>query len=349
MTEHDSFTYAKAGIDLKATDAVKKEMGKSMQTDNERMLHSAGAFASLYDFKFDEYDHPVLVMKTEEPGSKQLLAFQTNRVKSICYDMVHHLINDIIVMGARPLAVQDAIICGMIDEAVLRDIVDAIAAACREQDCVLTGGETSIQPGVLKEGSYILTSSIVGVVDKRNIIDGAAIREGDVVLAIPSGGLHTNGYTIVRALMEQKPDMRHTLVDGEAFIDAIMRPHLCYYKALRDLFVHKVLHGMAHITGGGIQGNLGRILPRNVNAVIDLSAIRILPVFHTIRQEGQVEDQEMLNIFNMGVGMALVADAAAVQPIQAHLSAFGHSSYVIGEITAGQGEVVCHGKLDWKV
>ncbi|WP_051109181.1 phosphoribosylformylglycinamidine cyclo-ligase [Paenibacillus ginsengihumi] len=280
---NDKLTYAQTGINIDDTDAVKQNMANSLKTNDGRVLNSLGAFASLYDFKFPEYEHPVLVLKTEEPGSKQKLSFQYGRLRSICYDMINHLINDIVVMGAKPLAVQDAIICGAVDKKTISEIVDAISAACKEQDCTLTGGETSIQPGVLDKNSFILTSSIVGIVDKSKIIDGSAIRKGDAIVAVASNGVHTNGYTLIRAIIDNHPEILDMSVGDESFLDTIMIPHLCYYKPLKGLLGKDGLHGMAHITGGGIEGNLNRILPEHLTAAVDLSRIDVLPVFRMIR------------------------------------------------------------------
>lgn len=343
----EKLTYARTGIDINDTDEVKQNMAKSLETSNSRVLNSLGAFASLYDFKFPEYEHPILVMKTEEPGSKQKLAFQYGRVRSICHDMINHLVNDIIVMGAKPLAVQDAIICGSIDKETISEIVDAVSEACKEQDCVLTGGETSIQPGVLEKGSYILTSSIVGIVDKSKIIDGSAIQKGDIVLAVSSNGIHTNGYTLVRAIMDQHPEIMEMKIGQESFLDSIMKPHLCYYKPLRDLFGMDGLHGMAHITGGGIEGNLNRVIPEGLNALVDLSRVEIHPVFKAIRQVGNVDERDMLRTFNMGVGFILVVDPKTADTVKKHVTENGLNSYVIGEIMDGDKQVVFKNELKW--
>ncbi|MBP1991516.1 phosphoribosylformylglycinamidine cyclo-ligase [Paenibacillus eucommiae] len=343
--ERDKLTYAGAGINIDDTDAVKQSMANSLKTNDSRVLNSLGAFASLYDFRFPEYEHPVMVMKTEEPGSKQKLAFQYGRVRSVCYDMINHLINDIIVMGAKPLAVQDAIICGAIDKEIISEIVDAVSAACKEQDCALTGGETSIQPGVLEKGSYILTSSIVGIVDKSKIIDGSTIRKGDIIVAVASNGVHTNGYTLVRAIMDKHPEILNIRVGDENFLDAIMKPHLCYYKPLKDLFGGDGLHGMAHITGGGIEGNLNRVLPNELNAIIDLSRVDVLPVFQVLQNVGNIAESEMLRTFNMGVGLVMVVDPKTVDAVIQHVSAFGLKSYTIGEIVDGNKEVIFQQKL----
>jgi phosphoribosylformylglycinamidine cyclo-ligase len=343
----ERFSYKKAGVNIEVADAAKKAMAKSLETTNKRVLNKIGAFASLFDGAFPEYEHPVLVLKTEEPGSKQKLAFQYNRVSSICYDMINHLINDIIVMGTRPLAVQDAIICGKLEKEIVNQIVDAISKACREQDCVLIGGETSEQPGVIEAGSYILTASIVGVVEKSSIIDGSKIAEGDLVLAVASNGLHTNGYSLVRALIAQKPEIIEMQVGKETFLNAILKPHKCYYQSFRDLFDLPELHGIAHITGGGIEGNLNRILPEDLNAVIDLNKIQVLPIFKMIRDIGNIKDSDMMRTFNMGVGMTIVAKKTAIERIRKHLSEKGCDNYVIGEIGRGEKKVVYRGKLNW--
>jgi len=343
----EPLSYKKAGVDLDAAYAAKKGMAKSLETSDPRVLNRIGPFASLYDASFPEYEHPVLVLKTEEPGSKQKLALEQGRIESICYDLVHHLVNDVIVMGARPLLVQDVIICGKLEKDVVEGLVASLADACREQDCTLTGGETSEQPGVVDEGTYVLAASIVGVVEKAKIIDGSKIEEGDIVLAVASNGLHTNGYSLVRALMTERPEIASTQVAGESFMDAIMRPHRCYYKSVRGLFEMPELHGMAHITGGGIQGNLNRILPQKLDAVIDRSRIEVLPVFKLIKEIGSIDDTDMLRTFNMGVGLTIVASEAGVAPIRKHLSETGCESYVIGQIASGTGDVRFHEKLRW--
>lgn len=343
----EGFSYKKAGVDISVADAAKQEMAKSLETTDRRVLNRLGAFASLYDGRFDGYEHPILVLKMEEPGSKQKLAVQYKRVGSLCYDLVNHLIDDIIVMGAKPLAVQDVIICGKLEKPVVTEMVDSMAKACRQQDCSLVGGETSEQPGVLESGLYVLAAAIVGVVDKPKIIDGSKIQRGDTVLAVASNGLHTNGYSLVRALLSGQPDLANAQVDGERFLDAILRPHTCYYKAFRGLFDNAGLHGMAHITGGGIQGNLNRILPAGTNAQIDLAKVQVLPIFKTIRQAGKVDDADMLRTFNLGVGMTLVVAADAVDAVTKHLAGQGHKSYPIGRIVEGDRTVVYENRLSW--
>ena len=291
---------SKYQVNIDVANQTKKELAEILPSD-DRVINKLGAFASLFDAKFREYQHPVLVLKTEEPGTKQFLAFKNNRIESVCRDMVHHLINDCIMMGAKPLAVQDAILCGEIEKEVITRIVSAVSEACKENACVLTGGETSEQPGVLSPGMYLLTSSIVGVVEKEKIIDGSKIRKDHTVIGIESSGLHTNGYTLVRKLLSENTALESMLVDGRTFMDAVLESHRCYYQPLKDLFSSDVIKGLAHITGGGIKENLNRILPNGLDAVIDLNSYQILEVFKIIKNVGEISDDEMLRIFNISI------------------------------------------------
>lgn len=340
MDKHSSKTYADVGINISETDAVKKDMEKAMAVGHKRMLSRPGAFASLYDFHFPEYEHPVLVMKTEEPGSKQKLAFQYDCIESIAKDMIHHLINDIIVMGAKPLIVQDAIIAGKLEPELINRLLRSMVAACEAQECVLSGGETSIQPGVLEDGAYILTSSIVGVVEKDKVIDGSRISEGDLIIGVASNGLHTNGYTLIRSMLEDEPELLDTAVGEETFQDVMMRPHLCYYKGIKRLLPLEGLHGMAHITGGGMLDNVKRILPDQLDAVIRQAAIPVPDIFEIIKQKGNIGPNEMFRTFNMGIGFVLVIKPDLQTVVQERLHNEGYLSWVIGEIQPGSGNAV---------
>jgi phosphoribosylformylglycinamidine cyclo-ligase len=261
--------------------------------------------------------------------------------------MINHLINDIVVMGAIPLFVQDAVICGKIEKEKVTRIVKGIADACKAQGCTLTGGETSEQPGVIPAGTYILTSSIIGVVDKENIVDGSSIQEGNSVLALASSGLHTNGYTLVRKLLADHPEIAQESIDGMSFMDAVLTPHRCYFQILKDLFGNVSLHGMAHITGGGIPGNLNRILPKNLNAEIDASAINILPIFKTIKNYSGADDADLIKTYNVGVGLIAVVEASQKDAIAKKISSKGVDCYEIGTIVKGEGNVEMKGLLSW--
>jgi phosphoribosylformylglycinamidine cyclo-ligase len=341
----DPLSYRSAGVDIENADRTKAEMAASLRSTDARVLNTLGAFASLFDARFPGYREPVLVLKMEEPGSKQKLAFRYGRVPSICRDLVNHLVNDIAVMGARPLAVQDVIVCGRLERETVSAVVRHLAEACRDLGCTLVGGETSEQPGVLEAGTYVLAASVVGVAERSAIVDGSSIRAGDAVLAVASNGLHTNGYSLVRALIDRAPSILERGVGGESFLDAIMRPHTPYLRPLEGLFGDPALHGMAHITGGGIEGNFKRVLPRGVDAVVDLPAVRVPPVFQLIREAGAVDEADMLRTFNVGAGLVLAVDAAAAGRVAAHIGSFGIDCYPIGEVVAGSGQVRFRGEL----
>lgn len=327
----EGLSYSKAGIDISYTDSIKEEMSAYLHSRDARVLNGLGPFASLYDIHFPEIKNPVLVLKSEEPGSKQKLAMEYGYTESICHDMINHLVNDIAVMGARPLAVLDTIVCGNAEKDTIKSLVRGISQACAENECSLVGGETSIQPSVIDAGVYVLTSSIAGIVDRSRVVDGSAIREGDAVLAIASNGLHTNGYSLVRLLMEKMPAIKLDKVEGITFIEQIMKPHTPYYKAIRELFGKDCLHGMAHITGGGIAGNLCRIMPEGLYAEIDLERIRILPIFRYIKAQGRVSDEEMLRTFNMGVGFVLVISGEEKEQVMRDVSKY-YDCYEIGTV-----------------
>ena len=336
----------KYDVNIDLANETKKAMAKALDTKDERVLNRIGAFSSLYDVKFPEYKNPVLVLKTEEPGSKQKLAMEYGYTESICHDMINHLVNDIIVMGAKPLAVLDCIVCGNAEKDTIKTLVKGVADACRDNECSLVGGETSIQPLVVDHGVYVLSSSIAGIVERTKIIDGSAIKEGDAVLAVASNGLHTNGYSLVRLLMDKKPQIKMDKVGGMTFIEQIMKPHTPYYKAVKDLFGGTSIHGMAHITGGGIEGNLCRVIPDGLSAMIDLSKIRIPELFRFIRDNGNISDDEMLRTFNCGVGFIIVTSQKDKSYVIKHIRQT-YDCYEIGKIGTGDSKISFKGHLNW--
>ncbi len=342
----ETFSYSKAGVDISYTDSIKKEMADYLKTDNERVLNGVGPFASLYDMEFPNIKNPVLVLKSEEPGSKQKLAMEYGYSESICHDMINHLVNDIAVMGAKPLAVLDSIVCGKAEKETIKSFVKGISEACRENECNLVGGETSIQPDVVSSGLYILTSSIAGIVSRDNIIDGSNIHENDVVLAIASNGLHTNGYTLVRLLMEKIPQIKLDKINGETFIEQIMKPHTPYYKSIKSLFSDCSVHGMAHITGGGIEGNLCRIIPNGLCAEIHLDQIKPLPIFSYIKTVGNIDETEMLSTFNCGVGMIVVVERQHAKRVEELIRKY-YDCYEIGKIETGSKKVSFTNHITW--
>ena len=344
-------TYRAVGVDIEAADAVKRDMAAALTDRDPRILNGIGPFATLIDGRFADYRDPVLVMKTEEPGSKQKLAVSHSSYRSICYDLVHHLIDDIVVMGAQPVAVQDAIVCGQLDPTVVGALVRSMGEACRAQDCTLTGGETSEQPGVLAAGTYVITASVLGVAERSHVMDGSAIAAGDTVMALASSGVHTNGISLIRRLLNADPGLAARDVSGEPFLQRVLEPHRCYREALQPLFGSTALHGLAHITGGGIRDNLVRVLPDSVQARIDLERLRILPIFTAIRDAGAVADDEMLHVYNLGVGMAAAVSSEGEGRLLDACREAGVVCYPIGEIVqrdaAANEPVAFGGSLRW--
>lgn len=332
-------------VDIDTANKAKAGLSAIIDGRDSRLLNKVGAFASLFALDVSRFKEPVLVLKTEEPGSKQILAFKNDRIESICEDMINHLINDCVVMGAEPLVVQDLIICGKLDAATVKRVVKGCAAACQAQGCVLSGGETTEQPGVVPDGTFILGSSIVGIVEKSRIIDGSSIVAGDVVIGEASSGLHTNGYTLVRDLLTRNPALAERPVSGSTFLEAALVPHKCYYRSLKSLFEARLLKGLAHITGGGIKENLNRILPAATDAVIDLGKYAVPEIFKVIAGESRLSTDEMLRTFNMGVGLAVVCASNKAEAVIAHLNKTGEKAYEIGRITQGSGRVELEGRL----
>jgi len=338
-------TYRDAGVDRAGGEAAKAEMAAFVGAGDARVLNRLGAFASLVDGSFPDLRHPVLVLKMEEPGSKQLLALEHDRAESLAEDLVHHLIDDIVVMGARPLAVLDTIVCGGLDAELVVRLVRAMAGACRAQGCSLVGGETSEQPGVLDRGRYVLAAAGLGIADRDAIVDGRRIEPGDAVLAVASNGLHTNGYTLVRRLLDEDPALAEAPVEDTSFLEAVLRPHTCYWRAVEPLLGEPGLVGMAHVTGGGIAENLVRILPEGRRAEIELDRVRVPAVFGPIRRAACLADAEMLATFNMGVGLAVVVRPELAGEACARVAKAGYEAYPVGRVGEGDREVRFRGAL----
>jgi phosphoribosylformylglycinamidine cyclo-ligase len=339
-------SYRQAGVNIDAANEVKRGIAGLLQSKGVT-LNRPNAFSAIVDAGLKNYDDPVLVLKSEEPGSKQLIAFENDRVESVCTDMVNHLVNDCIVCGATPVSVQDVVVCGTLDPAVIHRIVTAIAEAASAQGCFLSGGETSEQPGVLPDGRYILSSSIIGVIERSKIVDGSAITPGDTIIGLASSGLHTNGYSLVRHLMATNPDLARTEIRGRPFLDVLLDVHAPYYASLRPLFGQRLVKGAAHITGGGIRENLNRILPPNIDAIVNLADYRTQDIFKIIRAAGRLSDDEMLRTFNLGIGMAIVVAADDVPQALTLLHDSNTEAWTIGKTVTGAGRVVCENSVPW--
>ncbi|MGB8346517.1 MAG: phosphoribosylformylglycinamidine cyclo-ligase, partial [Ktedonobacteraceae bacterium] len=304
--------YAASGVDIDAADQAKELMKEAVRsTHGPTVLAGMGAFAGMIDAtSIQQMRKPALVASTDGVGTKTLLAAQAGRCDTIGSDLVHHSVNDLLTQGARPLFFMDYLAMGKLDPMQAAAIVRGVAEACRGVGCALLGGETAEMPDVYLPGAFDLAGTIVGVVEQDSIIDGSAIRPGDVLLGLPSSGLHTNGYSLARKVFAHYPYDTVFPELGEALIDALLRPHRCYLREIQALQEAGIaLKGIAHITGGGFQGNISRILPADVEAEIDTSLWEIPPLFALIARLGNVSREEMFRTFNMGVGMVLVLAA----------------------------------------
>jgi phosphoribosylformylglycinamidine cyclo-ligase len=337
-------SYSDAGVDIdaatRATDRI-KELARA--TFNERTLSEIGSFGGMFDGAFPHMSEPVLVASADGVGTKLKIAFATGVHNTVGRDLVNHCVNDILVQGARPLFFLDYVAAGKLSPEVVASVVEGVATGCRENGCVLLGGETAEMPGFYGEGEYDIAGFIVGVVDRSKIIDGKSIEPGDVLLALPSVGLHTNGYSLARKLFFEVAGYEpqtHLPELGMTAGEALLQPHVSYLRPLTELLDRGVIKGLAHITGGGLTDNIPRILPEGTAVQIQQGSWPVLPIFELFRRLGNVSDFEMFRTFNMGVGMVIVCSQANAAIIKAHFEAFGDAYYEIGEVTAGAREVL---------
>jgi phosphoribosylformylglycinamidine cyclo-ligase len=336
-------SYADSGVDIdaatRATDRI-KELART--TFNQRTLSEIGSFGGMFDGAFPNMSQPVLVASADGVGTKLKIAFVSGIHNTVGRDLVNHCVNDILVQGARPLFFLDYIATGKLSPEVVASIIEGVTAGCRENGCVLLGGETAEMPGFYQEGEYDIAGFIVGVVDRARVIDGKTIAPGDVLLALPSAGLHTNGYSLARKLFFDvagyQPDSRLPGLELTA-AEALLLPHVSYLKPLDGLLDTGSIKGLAHITGGGLTDNIPRILPAGTAVKIKKGSWPVLPVFDLLRELGNVSDSEMYRTFNMGVGMVIVCSKANALSISDRLRQLGNPCYEIGEVVEGDQTV----------
>jgi phosphoribosylformylglycinamidine cyclo-ligase len=337
-------TYADAGVDIDAANrATEKIREFARRTFNSRTLSDIGSFGGMFDGAFPDMQQPVLVASADGVGTKLKVAFETGVHNTVGRDLVNHCVNDILVQGARPLFFLDYFATGKLEPDVTASVVEGIATGCRENGCVLLGGETAEMPDFYPEGEYDIAGFIVGVVDRERIIDGRAIEVGDMILALSSAGLHTNGYSLARKLFFEVAGFRvdEYLDEAEGTAGAaLLRPHVSYLRTLEGLLDSKKIKGLAHITGGGLLENIPRILPEGTNAEIRRASWPVLPVFELLKRIGNLEEHEMYRTFNMGVGMVIICAERDAASIKSHIEAAGESCYAIGEIVAGDRRVI---------
>jgi phosphoribosylformylglycinamidine cyclo-ligase len=336
-------TYKDSGVDIDAGDratAKIKRLAKSTFTPG--VLKEIGSFGGFFSLSKREYKSPVLVSSVDSVGTKLKVAFMMGKHDTVGQDIVNHCVNDILVHGARPLFFLDYIGTGKLKPEVIAEIVKGLSQACRKAGCALIGGETAELPEFYQKGEYDLVGCVVGVVDRRNIIDGSNIRPGDQIIGIKSNGLHTNGYSLARNVFFRKARLNvnsrvkelKTTVGKE-----LLKVHRCYAPSILKLIQKHKIKGIAHITGGGIEGNLIRILPRNCKAVIHTNSWKVPPLFNVIQKLGNIYDDEMFKVFNMGIGLILVVAKKDTQKIMKNLSSLKETPFLIGEITSGRRQV----------
>ncbi|HEX8178886.1 MAG TPA: phosphoribosylformylglycinamidine cyclo-ligase [Pyrinomonadaceae bacterium] len=338
-----SITYSDAGVSIDAantTVARIKELART--TFNARTLSEIGSFGGMFDAAFPQMRAPVLVASADGVGTKLKIAFLTNKHDTIGRDLVNHCVNDILVQGARPLFFLDYIATGALTPETVASVIEGVARGCRENGCVLLGGETAEMPGFYAPGEYDIAGFIVGVVDRAKVIDGSSITSGDAVLALPSVGLHTNGYSLARKLFFEVAEYKaDTELDelGSTVGSALLAPHLSYLSAIEGLLDLNVLKGLAHITGGGLLENIPRILPDGTSVEITRGSWPVLPIFPLMQRLGHISEAEMYRTFNMGIGMIIICAPADVGTIRTHIAAFNTDCYEVGRVIAGTGGV----------
>ena len=338
-----SLTYQDSGVDIdRANEATERIKELARSTFNSSVVSEIGAFAGLYRPDLKNLQTPLLVSSADGVGTKLKVAFMTGIHNTVGIDLVAHCTNDILVQRAFPLFFLDYIGVGQLEPEIIEQIVAGLAQGCRESGCALLGGETAEMPDFYQAGEYDLAGFIVGLTDELKIRESGPVKEGDVLIGLPSSGLHTNGYSLVRRLLFEEEQLQvDTHLDelGQTLGEELLVPHRNYLPIVKELLLSDDLSALAHITGGGITENLARVLPDHLDAEIKRGTWEILPIFSLIRDRGRVETSEMYRTFNMGVGMILVAAAERAERVQDFLSARDERFRLIGEITPGTGKV----------
>jgi phosphoribosylformylglycinamidine cyclo-ligase len=331
--------YQDAGVNIDAASRAKARIKRlARRTFNARVLKDVGAFGGFFSLA-GLPRNAVLIASVDGVGTKLKIAFALNRHTTVGMDIVNHCVNDIAVHGGAPLFFLDYLATGKLHPDVVADVVGGMAKACRAVGCALIGGETAEMPGFYPENEYDVAGCIVGAVGRREIIDGSRIRPGDVILALASNGLHTNGYSLARKVLLEQHQLSLTEPMAELsrpLGDALLEPHRCYWPILAPLLKAKLIRGIVHITGGGLTDNTPRILPSNCRAEIRLGSWPVPPIFDLIRRLGTVPEDDMLRTFNMGVGMALVVGERDVARVAAELKKKREKFWTIGRIVRGR-------------
>ncbi len=335
---NQSLSYRDAGVDIDAGDALVDAIKPfARRTMREGVLGGIGGFGALFEIG-NKYREPVLVSGTDGVGTKLKLAFQLNRHDTVGIDLVAMSVNDILVQGAEPLFFLDYFACGKLDVKTAADVIKGVAAGCEQAGCALIGGETAEMPSMYPDGEYDLAGFAVGAVEKSKIIDGTRIVPGDVVIGLASSGIHSNGYSLVRKIIDvAKPDLDADF-EGRTLADVLMAPTRIYVKPLLSLMSSIEIKGMAHITGGGLVENVPRVLPDSLTAVLKKDSWKMPALFQWLQKHGNVAEEEMHRVFNCGIGMVVIVSKENADKAVSELEASGETVYRIGEIRQRVGE-----------
>jgi len=328
--------YSEAGVDISKADQAKQRIGAlAGRTFTRGVLTQIGSFGALFQPDKKRYRELVLVSSADGVGTKLKIAMAMNVHSTVGQDIVNHCVNDILTQGAEPLFFLDYLAMGKLDVRVVEQIVEGMSRACKQAGCALVGGETAEMPDFYPAGEYDLAGFIVGAVEKSKVLNGRAVRSGDVLLGLPSSGLHTNGYSLARKICftaaRLKPET-YVADIGNKIGAELLIPHRCYWPALKGIVAKQWVGALAHITGGGIPGNLPRVLPRNVQASIDLSSWPLPKIFQFLARAGKVERDELLQAFNLGIGMILVVSSKHISKVEAELKRRREKFFRIGRI-----------------
>ena len=341
--------YAAAGVDIDLGNKVKATLPQLLaSTHRPEVLGKVGGFGGLFALNTKKYKEPVLVASADGVGTKLKLAFAMNRHDTVGQDLVNHCVDDIAVLGAEPLFFLDYIGTGKLEPQVFTNLIGGFASACAQNNCALIGGETAQMPGFYQDGEYDVSGTIVGVVEKSRIIDGKAIKPGDAIIGLASSGLHTNGYSLARKIFFEKLKLKPSTRVAElknTIGDELLKVHISYGMLIQKLIKKfnaenkdRGIKGIAHITGGGFIDNIPRVLPKTCDTVIEKGSWDMLPIFKMIQERGGVPEEELYQVFNMGIGMTLIVDSDRADSILKFVRAQKQTAWMIGEVVRGKGK-----------
>ncbi|MFA5938495.1 MAG: phosphoribosylformylglycinamidine cyclo-ligase [Sinimarinibacterium sp.] len=340
MSKKTGLTYRDAGVDIDEGDALVDDIKKIVKsTQRPEVLAGVGGFGALVGLP-KKYKNPVLVSGTDGVGTKLMLGIETGRIEGLGQDLVGMCVNDVLVSGAEPLFFLDYYATGKLDKRVAAQVIKGIAQGCKLAGCALVGGETAEMPGMYPPGDFDLAGFCVAVAEKSKLVDGSRIRRGDVLIGLPSSGPHANGYSLIRRILKLRKTRLDQAFGRGTLADALMAPTSIYVKPVLKLLEAGIaVRGMAHITGGGITGNLPRCFPKGIGAVIDTDSWRRPEIFDWLQAQGDVDEEEMRRVFNCGLGFALVVPRLQADAAMAALKASRAKPWLLGEITAGKQDV----------